>query len=372
MEFLYLLGATALSFIIVLFSVPAILNVARAKHLYEPFEERKIHQKLIPPLGGVAIFIGFLLSTIIASNKTGLNPVKFIIAAVTLMFFIGLKDDLVAISPRKKMIIQVWAALIITVLGDIRFTNLYGLFGIYEINYLFSLPVSLFTIIAITNAFNLIDGIDGLASGIGIVGTVLFGTWFYQAGFPDFAIICAALAGALFAFFLFNVFGNTNKLFMGDSGSLMTGVVLSVLVIQFVEGNGTAPTGLSFRSAPVIAFAVVVVPLIDTLRVMVIRILAGKSPFTADKNHIHHCLLRLFPGHLPATLSLVAATLFMVGFALLLDYSGLGRNIQFLIIFLTAIALSMIPSLLLRFKTADVQEEKQVVRYEQQTFNRVS
>lgn len=350
MELLLILTALLISFFLVLITVPPIIRVAKAKHLYEPFEERKIHTTTIPPLGGVAIFISFVLSTIIASDGLNFDSLKYIIAAVIIMFFIGLKDDLLTISASKKFLIQIFAALLLITMGDIRITDFHGIFGVHEIGYLTSLTLSLLSMIGIINAINLIDGIDGLASGLSIVAAVIFGTWFYLSHNYQLSIMSFALAGSLSGFFLFNVFGNSNKLFMGDTGSLIIGIVMSTLIFKFNRLNLVSDP-VNFTSPPAFSLAVVIVPIVDTLRVMTIRILHKRSPFTADKNHIHHRLLDLFPGsHLKVTTILISATLIIVTMAYLLNISGLSSTIQFLAIAVVGVSSSFIPSLLVKRK----------------------
>lgn len=350
MEFLLIFSALLISFIIVLVVTPSILKVAREKKLFEPFEERKIHTSIVPPLGGVAIFIGFTLSSIIATDGLSFDSLKYIIAAVILMFFIGLKDDLLNISARKKLVVQVFAAIILITLGNVRFTNLHGILGTFDIGFITSVTISTFAIVVIINAFNLIDGIDGLASGLSIMVASFLGMWFFLAGHPQFAIMSFALVGSLAAFFLYNVFGNRNKLFMGDAGSLIIGLVISTLVIKFNEFNIVESVPFAVHASPAVSFAIVIVPLIDTLRVMVIRIAERKSPFTADNNHIHHKLLSLESSHLKVTLIIVAANVVIVAFALLLNNFSINVNIQFILVFLLGIMFSLIPSIILKIK----------------------
>ncbi|MBN1985429.1 MAG: undecaprenyl/decaprenyl-phosphate alpha-N-acetylglucosaminyl 1-phosphate transferase [Prolixibacteraceae bacterium] len=356
MEILLILGGAIIGFTLVLIAVPPILKVAREKNLFEPFDERKIHTGTIPPMGGVAIFFGFVLSTIIATDGYTFDSLKYIIAAVILMFFIGMKDDLLIISARKKFSVQVFAAVILITLGNVRFTSLHGIFGIYDIHYFVSLLVSLFVMIAIINAFNLIDGIDGLASGLAIVASAVFGIWFFLAGKIQFSIMSFALMGSLAGFFLYNVFGHRNKLFMGDTGSLIIGLVISTLAIKFNEFNIFKTTVVSVYSAPSISFAVIIVPLIDTLRVITIRLMQKKSPFSPDKNHIHHRLLELVPNHLQVTLILIIATVFMTGVALLFNNMGLNITIQFALMFTLGILFSFIPSVLAKRKNRPAQQ----------------
>jgi UDP-N-acetylmuramyl pentapeptide phosphotransferase/UDP-N-acetylglucosamine-1-phosphate transferase len=268
------------------------------------------------------------------------------------MFFIGLKDDLLDISARKKLVVQIFAAVILITLGNVRFTNLHGILGNNEIGYLTSLILSIFAMVVIINAFNLIDGIDGLASGLAILGASTFGIWFFLAGNTQFAIMSFALVGSLSGFFLFNVFGHKNKLFMGDTGSLIIGIVISTLVIKFNEFNIDKSLAFHIAAAPAVSFAIIIVPLIDTLRVMTIRIWKKKSPFSADNNHIHHRLLSLMPNHLAVTSTIIFANILIIGFAFWLNITAINNNIQFILIFLTGVIFSFIPSVFIRYKKA--------------------
>lgn len=353
MNVLLISSALLISFILVLISVPPILKVAREKHLFEPFEERKIHTEIVPPLGGIAIFIGFTLSSIIATDGLSFDSLKYIIASVIAMFFIGLKDDLLNISPRKKLIVQIIAAFVLVTLGNVRFTNLHGILGTYEIGFIASFVISMFGMIVIINAFNLIDGIDGLASGISILASAILGTWFFLGGYIQFAIMSFALVGSLIGFFMYNVFGKKNKLFMGDTGSLIIGIVISTLIVKFNEFNIVKTAPFSIASSPVVSFAIIIVPLIDTLRVMTIRISNRKSPFSADNNHIHHRLLKLITSHLKVTLVIISANIFIIALALLFNDMAFNRNVQFLLILTIGIFFSYIPSLLLKLRTRD-------------------
>lgn len=350
--------AFTLALSIVIISIPPILRVAKAKNLFDPIDERKIHTKIVPPLGGVGIFIGFVISTIISTDGYTFDGLKYIIAAVILMFFIGLKDDLLAISARKKFTVQVFASVLLITLGNFHIHNLHGFLGIYEVNFVFGTLITLFLILTIVNAYNLIDGIDGLASGLAILASVFFGFWFFMAGFIQYSIMAFAMAGSLTGFFFFNVFGNANKLFMGDTGSLVVGMIMAVFVIKFNEFNVGSNVAYFIEASPSVSFAVVLVPLIDTLRVMTIRLLNGKSPFSPDNNHIHHRLLQLVPSHLAVTLIIIASNVFIIGIALLLNSISFNVNLQFLIIFALGIFFSFLPSQIIRWR--EVKQRKQL------------
>lgn len=363
MELILTIGAFIIGFILVMISIPPIIRVAHSKRLFEPFDERKIHTKIVPPMGGVAIFIGFTLSSIIATDGISFDALKYIIASVIIMFFIGLKDDLMDISARKKLMVQIFAAVILITLGNVRFTHLHGIFWTEEIGYITSLILSIFAMVVIINAFNLIDGIDGLASGLAMLAATTFGIWFFIAGNIQFSILSFALVGSLAGFFIYNVFGHRNKLFMGDTGSLIIGLVISALVVNFNEFNIDNTLLYAVEAAPAVSFAIIIVPLVDTLRVMTIRILDKKSPFTADTNHIHHRLLELVPSHLKVTMIIVSINALVIAFALMLNQLPLNVNLQFLLVFILGVIFSFLPSIVLRIKTAEKLKQKRINQF---------
>jgi UDP-GlcNAc:undecaprenyl-phosphate/decaprenyl-phosphate GlcNAc-1-phosphate transferase len=340
--------ASALSFVTVLVAVPPILRVARAKKLFDIPDVRKIHKNETPSLGGIAIFLGFIVSVTFFTGDINFARLRYIILGIILMLIIGLKDDLIGISARKKFSFQFLAASMIILLGDVRLTNLHGLFGVYEVNAIIGGVLTLIVLLTLVNAFNLIDGIDGLAAGLAMLASAAFGTWFLLAESVTYAVVSFALLGSLGGFFLYNVFGHKNKLFMGDTGSLFVGLIIAILVVKFNEFNVAGTRSYVLNSAPVISFAVVMVPLIDVLRVMTIRLLNGNSPFKADRNHIHHRLLELVPRHLSVTLIIIAANVFLIALALFFNFMAFNITMQFLGIFFTGITLSFIPSFLNR------------------------
>lgn len=349
MNILYPILAFSIGFILVYLSVPTIINVARAKHLYDEPNERTASKMIVPTLGGVAIFIGLTISTIIGTNGYAFNELKYLIAAIVIMFFVGLKDDILTISAKKKLYVQILTAVILVTLGNFRFTSFHGLLGIHEINYTTSLIVSVFTIIVLINAFNLIDGIDGLASGISMLTASTFGVWFLISGHYEYGIMCLGLVGSLAAFFLYNVFGNTNKIFMGDTGSLILGITMSIVVIKFNEFNINTKAPFAVLSAPAVSIGILIVPIIDTLRVFFIRISEGRSPFSPDMNHIHHRLLKMGNTHLQSTIIITLANTFFISLSFAFSFI-FEINSLLLIIFSLGLAIGYLPSYILKYQ----------------------
>jgi len=355
MSIIYSIIGFILGFGLVFLTIPPIIRVSIAKHLYDTPNSRKASKVVVPTLGGVAIFIGFILSTIIATDGYNFGELKYLIAAVILMFFVGLKDDMMDISARKKLLVQLSTAIMLIVLGNFRFTNLQGTFGLYEISYPVSFALTLFIMIALINAFNLIDGIDGLASGISILISMVFGTWFLLSGHYEYGITCFSLAGSLIAFFIYNVFGKKHKIFMGDTGSLILGVIMVILVIKFNEFNINQLAPYAIRNAPVVSIGILIIPVIDTLRVFFIRISEGRSPFSPDMNHIHHNFLKLGNSHLKSTLLIGSINVLFIIYTLVL-HEVLNINNLMISVFVLGFAIAYIPCLILNYRThADIK-----------------
>jgi UDP-N-acetylmuramyl pentapeptide phosphotransferase/UDP-N-acetylglucosamine-1-phosphate transferase len=313
-----------LAFSITWLIIPSIVNVTRMKQLCSTPNGRSSHTVHTPTLGGVAIFIGFVLSTVIFAGYHYLYELVYIIAGLLIVFFIGIKDDLLIIDPLKKLSGQIFSILLISVLADIRITNLYGLLYITELPYVVSIILTLFVFIVIINGFNLIDGIDGLAAGTGLLTASVFGIWFWISGYIAFAIFSFAFVGSLSAFFYFNVFGKKNKIFMGDTGSLITGFIMAILACRFLQLELNSGGGaLHIPSAPTVVCGVLIVPLFDSLRVFILRVKQGKSPFKADRQHLHHRLLQLKYTHLQATLILLSVNMFFIVLSYILRGIGI-------------------------------------------------
>ncbi|MDD3859442.1 MAG: MraY family glycosyltransferase [Bacteroidales bacterium] len=317
-----------LSFVVALslslVSISPIIALAKGKKLFDMPNKRGVHKNATPTLGGIAIFAGFMFSSLVFGGLVKVNTSLPIIAAACLIIFlVGLKDDVFVLSPSKKLWAQIFAAFLIVLLSDIRITNLHGMFGIREIPYIVSILLSAFVIIAVTNAFNLIDGIDGLAASMGIISSVSFGIWFFLIGNMEFAILCFALSGSLLGFVHNNVTKNLEKkLFMGDTGSLLIGFVLACVAIQFNESNLLVKGDYKILSAPAVSIGLMFMPLFDTMRVFLVRMFKRKSPFKPDRQHVHHLLLSLRYTHVQATALLSAAAICFIIISILLRDIG--------------------------------------------------
>lgn len=309
------------AFAVVLFATPSLIKVAKLKHLVdEPSEDRKMHHSSIPTIGGIMIFSAFLFSCFLwfpdnTESPEIISPFLLLMASLVLLFFVGVKDDIIGMSPTKKLVAHFIVGFILVAMGGIKITSMHGLFGMDVIFPEYAqLLISIFVYIVVVNSINLIDGVDGLASGIGLVASLVFGFWFYFAGAPHWALVSFALSGALFGFLIFNF--NPARIFMGDSGSLTIGAILSVLTIQLIETPTDFLDGcLAHISTPIFAIAILSYPLLDTLRVFISRALKGKSPLTADRNHLHHKLQDKGFGHKKTVLIIYLFNFTIIGIA---------------------------------------------------------
>jgi len=356
MQYLFLfeklipLEAFLLAFIVTFIAIPSIVDVSNKKHLFSEPNNRTSHDVNTPTLGGLAIFAGFIISTMVFLYIPDIPYIQYVIAGIVVVFFIGLKDDVIMIAPMTKFIGQLFAATIIVDLADIRLRGLYGLFGITDIGYYGSDLLTIFVIIAIVNAFNLIDGIDGLAAGVGILASVVFGYWFFNVGQLQLAIVACAMIGSLLAFFWFNVYSKKNKIFMGDIGSLLLGFVMAIFAIKFNDLNapGSEIDMLRVKAAPAVSVGILIVPIFDTVRIFFIRILNKRSPFHPDKEHIHHYMLELTGSHIKATFVILFINALFIVFAFSL--SNLRIYQLFLLLMGLATLLSGIPYFLVKRK----------------------
>ena len=286
--------------------IPRILVISHKKRLYDVPDARKVHTMPVPRLGGLSFFPVILMSMFLVIgfrlyfwdvNVSGLSfnmlyEYLFLFVGMTLLYLVGVCDDLVGVGYRYKFAVQIAAAFLLVLSGN-WFDSFGGLVGIYSVPVWVGVPFTVFIVVYITNAINLIDGIDGLASGLCCIALSVLSVIFFLRGQYVYALLAICTLGILMPFWCYNVFGNANrghKLFMGDAGSLTLGYVISFLIIHMSVTNEVSPT----LSNPymVIAFSTVLVPLLDVIRVVLHRLREHKNPFLPDKNHFHHKLLR--------------------------------------------------------------------------------
>lgn len=337
------------SFSLTYLAIPSIISVARKKNLVDEPGERRSHSVSTPSLGGIGIFAGTIFSIILWTPFDVFKDLQYILCAFIIIFLIGAKDDIDPIAPSRKFLGQIFAALIVVYKANIKLTSMYGIFGIYELPGFVSIILSVFTIIVIINAFNLIDGINGLSGSIGALIAFTLGSWFLQIDRIDLAIVAFALTGSVIAFLKYNV--TPAKIFMGDTGSLLLGLVCSILAIEFIESHRVlVDSPYAFKAAPSVAVGILILPLFDTLRVFTIRVIGGRSPFSPDRNHIHHLLIDSGLSHMQATGVLLIVNVMFI--FLVYKLQAIGTFNLLIVVLLLALFLTSVLSYVSKQKKA--------------------
>ncbi len=306
------------SFLISFLLFPVIIKIFKQLKWFDTPGTHKIHSEFVPSMGGVSILMGSSLALLMALPLQQWITMKYFFISMALMFLIGLRDDVLALSPRQKLFSQFLPVFVLVFLDNVTLVSFYGLIDQGNFSQPVSYLISLFTVIIITNAYNLIDGIDGLAGTVGVLASFFFGTWFYLADQPYLSLIALCICGALMAFLLFN--WQPSSIFMGDTGALTVGLILSFFAIRFINHNYELPAGhlAKFNASISTAICVLMVPIFDTFRVILLRLRRMQSPFHADHNHLHHKLLAMGLSHAGAVKWLFSMQLFFIGAALLL------------------------------------------------------
>tara|TARA_E500000331_G_scaffold345752_1_gene383700 strand:- start:120 stop:1163 length:1044 start_codon:yes stop_codon:yes gene_type:complete len=325
---LNIIFAIATAFLITLLAIPKIIFFAKRFRLYDSAGERSAHEGEVPIFGGIAIFVGIVFSLLFWAE---IEQIQFIIVSMFVVFFIGVVDDLLALSPTKKLIGQIIAILIIIYLHQLQIDNMHGVLGVFVLSEVIATLFTVFVVIVITNGFNLIDGVDGLAASLGIVASFVFGVLALFSQQIDMAILAFTLLGSLLGFLIHNNY--PAKIFMGDTGSLVVGLLLSILAINVVNSGLVFDNMTLPNKGPLVAIAILSVLLFDSLRVFVVRVFRGRNPLSPDKNHIHHELLNLGFGHLKTTLIICLMNMILM----LIAYFLVDMNINFAITIFAAI-----------------------------------
>ncbi len=351
-QFYFKLGlGMVCSFLLTFFSIPTIVKISKRKNLMDEPGLRSSHLRKIPNLGGIAIFYSLAVCASIFAFEL-FDIYKFLFASLVILLYIGVMDDIVIMRAYKKLLAQIIVTALMVIGSDVRIRSFFGLFGVYELSYFFSIAISIFTFIVLINAFNLIDGIDGLAGGYSLICSALFGLSYFRLGEYNYplVVLSGVIIGSVVGFLYYNLSNSReNKVFMGDTGSMILGFLLAFTAICFIDIfiDKELPDVPRYylQSAPAIAMAILILPLIDTLNVFMIRVSSGKSPFIADKNHIHHSLLELGLSHRRSTFYIILYYLFIVAVAYY--FRHINVNILLLVIVILGFAGAYLPRLLL-------------------------
>ena len=356
---LYGFLAQFLAVILSIYFVPTMRKLALIKNLTDTPSARKSHSTQVPVLGGLAIYLAAAFSMVLMAC---IFPSKIFIldffllgfGSMTLLF-IGVLDDIVGLKPMQKLIFQIIVSFILIHNAPIYISSMDGIFGISGMPYIVSCLLSVFVYVVFMNMLNLIDGIDGLASGISMVGFAFFAYVSFMTGSYYNMLVSMAGIGCIIPFMYYNMFSDS-KIFLGDSGSLVMGVILGYLALDFLSINN-APEQLLFGGNKIIILmSVFSYPLVDTLRVFMVRISRKRSPFAADKNHIHHHLLRLGLSHRKATLLVLVYSCFITCISLTL--TELSINVAFVVLLLASVFIICLPSFLIKNEDGTISFRK--------------
>ena len=308
---------------------PRLVKIALLKNIVDNPDARKLQRTPVPVLGGVAVFFGVVIAIGCMSSVVDCSGLPVVIMAMMVMLYTGTMDDILSLSPGLRFVIEIVVVLLLIFVGGYCIDDFHGLWNIGRFSYWCAVPLTVVAAVGIINAINLVDGVNGLSSGYCIMACLIFGTLFFLAGEAPMTILAAVSVGALIPFFLHNVFGKTSKMFIGDGGTLVMGVVMSVFVIAILQ-NGSRVAAYVNPNVGLVPFtlAVLSVPVFDTLRVMSTRILKGTSPFRPDKTHLHHMFIDLGCSHVATTLAILGVNMFVVLCWWALEASGFSIAVQ--------------------------------------------
>lgn len=308
-------------------------RISVLKNIVDNPEERKLQKYPVPVLGGIAVFFGIIVSLVTSQVFFSSASLFSLLGIMVIMLYIGTMDDILSLSPGIRFFIEIIIVLLLIYGNDCSINNFHGLWGIWKIPSYIAVPLTVFACVGIVNAINMIDGVDGLMSMYGITTSILFGAVFYKSGEVDMAAMAMIAAGAMIPFFMHNVFGKKSKMFLGDGGALMIGIMMSVFVIYILRDESLCSQAVcsNFGLVP-FTLAVLSIPVFDTLRVMTRRILHGTSPFLPDKKHLHHMFIGLGFSHFGTAFSIVFLNLVNVLIWWISFKLGASVNLQLIVV----------------------------------------
>ncbi|MBE6309258.1 MAG: undecaprenyl/decaprenyl-phosphate alpha-N-acetylglucosaminyl 1-phosphate transferase [Bacteroidales bacterium] len=322
---------------------PKILKIAILKNLVDNPDERKLQRRPIPVMGGIAVFFG-IVAGLCSSQITFFSPAVFVlIAAMTIMLYVGTIDDILDLSPYTRFLIEIAVVAFIMLVNNNGINCFWGLWGLDVIPMWIAAPLTIFAAVGIINAINLIDGVNGLSSGFCFMASVMFAIMFYFSGNTTMMILATSAAGAIIPFFLHNVFGYNTRMFIGDGGTLVIGTMMSMFVINILKDTSlSAPFAQEGMGLIPFTLSVLAVPVFDTLRVMSARIIRGNSPFNPDKTHLHHLFIELGFSHIGTTISILSLN-FLVIVAWFVAYKmGASVDVQLYIVLTLSILITFV------------------------------
>ena len=336
------LSALVAALLVVSFMHPKVVKFAKRRNVVDNPNARKLQKNPIPVMGGVAVFFGLIAGLCVSTIFFDINTLLPMFVAMSVMLCVGVADDVSGLSPWLRFAIEIVMVFMIMFITNMSLNNLHGLWGYTELPNWISIPLTIVAVVGMINAINLIDGVDGLSSGFCILASVAFGILFLKAGDTAMLLLCLLSIGALLPFFFHNVFGVKSKMFIGDGGSLMMGVVMSSYVVTAINSGNECSAFAASGNFGLVAFtlAVMCVPVFDTVRVMAMRILRRTSPFHPDKTHLHHLFIELGFSHVGTTISVLTINVIVVLLWYLVYKLGGSADMQFYVVMASGIVLT--------------------------------
>ena len=326
------------AFIATLWIHPKVLKIAIMKNLVDNPDARKLQRNPTPVMGGIAVFFGLILG-LATSQIISTNNMFIYTAAMMIMLYIGTIDDILSLSPKMRFIIEIAVITLLMFVTGAAINNFFGLWGVHSLAVWLSVPLTIIACVGIINAINLIDGVNGLSTGFCVMASSLFAIFFYHSQNLTMCVIAVSAAGAIIPFFLHNVFGRSSKMFIGEGGTLLLGCVMSVFVLNMLKSDSLCTQYCSWGIGLVpLTLAILCIPVFDTLRVMIMRILRGTSPFSADKTHLHHLFIEMGFSHIGTTVSILTLNCLVILGGYISYKCGANVNVQFYVV----VALSLL------------------------------
>lgn len=281
-------------FMVMYFVTPVIIQVVKLKRLFEKLNDRSSHANHVPSFGGVTFFIIIILSLSLSEQFFMTSRTIFLVPACLIIFFTGLKDDMTGISPWNKIMMQLVATTLLFLSPDFQITNLHGFLGIHEISPWICMPLAYMVVIFYINAYNLIDGIDGLASSLGALFFTFFSIVYFSLDDYMMTAVCLSMVGSFIAFLRYNI-STDKRIFLGDTGSLFIGFLVAAIVINILSKDYHEDVRMNYiANLPILIISAVFIPVFDSIRVFIIRLQIKGNPFAPDRAHIHHVIMDYF------------------------------------------------------------------------------
>lgn len=362
-HFTYILPCL-MAWIAVLWVHPKVLRLAKMKHLVDNPDARKLQKEPVPVLGGLAVFFGLQIGAITYLALTGDTSFMIITLVAGIMLYTGTMDDILSLTPATRFVIEMTTVLALIYATGMCVDDLHGLWGIENFTWYIAIPLTILMGVGVINATNMVDGVNGLSSGLCIMSSVLFGYVFLTRGDISDAVLAFCMTAALLPFFAHNVWGKRSRMFIGDGGTMVMGILVTWFVIRLLSGQMADNNGRTYNPAA-LALAIELVPVADTLRVMGGRILKGRSPFSADKTHLHHAFIAAGVSHSFTALIEISLNLLAVGIYFVALNCGMGIDSQLYLVIALGVALVWCPYFFLHF-----HEKRSTVAW--QWFQRIS